>query len=116
MKADGKLDFGSVPMLEIDGMKITQTAAIVNYVGATFKYNTEDLLLKHKGEKIVAYLVGDIVEPHVIKVMLFAKEEEKPELIEKFLSGPFLDSLTMLDKLLEETKYICGDTLTQYDF
>ena len=36
MKKDGKLDFGSVPMLEMDGMKLVQTQAIINYLGSTF--------------------------------------------------------------------------------
>jgi len=33
MKKDGKLDFGSMPMLEIDGKKLVQTQAIMNYLG-----------------------------------------------------------------------------------
>ena len=36
MKKDGKLDFGSMPMLEMDGMKLVQTQAIINYLGSTF--------------------------------------------------------------------------------
>ena len=37
-----------------------------------------DLLLKHKGEKIAAYWGQDIVNTHVIKGVLYAKEEDKP--------------------------------------
>ena len=44
MKKDGKLDFGAMPMLEIDGKKLCQTQAIVNYIGAKYDLCPDDLL------------------------------------------------------------------------
>ena len=80
---EGKLDFGAVPMLEMDGKRLTQTQAIMNFLGCTFDLQPTDLLLKHKGEKIWAYWGGDILSN--IITIFFAKEEDKPALIEKLV-------------------------------
>lgn len=55
-------------MLEMDDKKLCQTKAIMNYVGASFNLLPSDLLLRHKGEKIVAFWMGDIIEPNVFKI------------------------------------------------
>ena len=48
---------------------------------------------------------------------MFAKdEEEKAANIEKFLNEALPEAFLKLEKLLGDTKYICGDTITQYDF
>lgn len=44
MKEEGKLDFGSLPMLEIDGKRLNQTTAIINYVGAKAGLQPIDVL------------------------------------------------------------------------
>ena len=62
-------------MVEMDGKKLCQTTAIMNYIGAKFNLQPKDPLLKHKGEKIVAYWCGDVVNDGVMKINK-AKEED----------------------------------------
>ena len=75
----------------------------------------QDLLLKHKGEKIAAYWNGDIIDQHIIKIM-FANDEEKQAMIDKLLDNVLPEAFLMLEKLLGHHKFICGEKLTQYDF
>ena len=59
----------------MDGKKFVQTQAIMNYIGATFNLLPSDLLLRHKGEKICAYWMGDVVMPHIFKGTFFTPED-----------------------------------------
>ena len=43
MLVDGKLQFGQVPLLEIDGLKLVQTNSIVRYIGDKAGFIPEDL-------------------------------------------------------------------------
>ena len=88
----------------------------MNYIGAKYDMLPDDLLLRHKGEKTAAYWSGDIIESHVIKGIMFAKDEDKAANIEKLLNEVLPEAFLKLEKLLGDTKYICGDKLTLYDF
>jgi len=72
-------------------------------------------LLKHKGEKIVAYWMGDIVMGCIFPIM-FAPKEKQQAMVEKFCKESLPTGLAKLHELLGDTKFICGDMLTQYDF
>ena len=54
------MEFGSLPCVDVDGMRLAQTRAIDNYLGSKLKMVPEDTLLVHKGEKMVAYTLGDV--------------------------------------------------------
>ena len=41
--ADGDLVFGQLPMVEIDGMKLVQTKAILNYIAGKYNLYGKDL-------------------------------------------------------------------------
>ena len=41
--ADGDLLFQQVPMVEIDGMKLVQTKAILNYIAEKYKLHGDNL-------------------------------------------------------------------------
>lgn len=41
--ADGKLMFQQVPLVEIDGMKLVQTKAILNYLAEKYNMHGKDL-------------------------------------------------------------------------
>ena len=87
----------------------------MNYLGCCFDLQPSDLLLRHKGEKIAAYWMGDICAG-VIMPIFFASEEDRPGMIEKMVMESIPKGLAKLDQLLGDTKYICGDMLCQYDF
>jgi len=67
LKESGDCEFGQVPMLELeDGTRLTQSRAIMNYLGATYKLMPEDPMLNYKGEKashffMMDYLMGKVV-------------------------------------------------------
>ena len=86
----------------------------MNYLGATFDLQPSDLLMRHKGEKITAFWLGDICGC-IIPIMM-ANEEDRPPMIEKMVTETLPKGLAKLDQLLGDTKYICGDKLCQYDF
>ncbi|XP_021512122.1 glutathione S-transferase A2 [Meriones unguiculatus] len=43
LKKDGSLMFEQVPMVEIDGMKLVQTRAILNYIATKYNLNGKDM-------------------------------------------------------------------------
>nr|XP_020142728.1 glutathione S-transferase A2-like [Microcebus murinus] len=43
LKNDGRLMFGQVPMVEIDGMDLVQTRAILNYIASKHNLYGKDL-------------------------------------------------------------------------
>ena len=88
----------------------------MNFIGGKCGYMPSDLLHRHKGEKIVAYWLGDVVMPHIFKGIMFAPEDKKQAGAENLVKNVLPAALEMLDKLMCGTKYICGDTITQYDF
>ena len=54
--------------------------------------------------------------PHIFKGIMFAPKDQKEANVKKLLDELLPAALQMLDKLMCGTKYICGDTITQYDF
>ena len=72
-------------------------------------------MLKHKGEKIVAYWMGDIVMGCIFPIF-FAPKEKQAAMVEKLVKETLPTGLAKLDKLMCGTKFICGNMLTQYDF
>ena len=96
-------------MVEIDDKCLTQSTAIMDYIGAKFKLQPLDLLLKHKGEKICAFWLGDIVSQ--IMKLHDLKEEDKAACTENLMKNVLPAAFLKLEMLLENTKYICGDKL-----
>ena len=47
---------------------------------------------------------------------MFAPEDKKKAGVENLVNNILPAALKMIDKLMCGTKYICGDTITQYDF
>ena len=65
LKESGKLDFGSVPMLELeDGTRLTQTNAVLHYVGKMYGLIPEDPLAAYRGYKAATYVLDDYQWKH----------------------------------------------------
>lgn len=116
LKRDEKLDFGSMPMLEMDGKRLTQTTAIINYVGGKAGLQPTDPLVKHRCEKIVAWWSGDFVGPHIYGTFSKAKDADKPAVIKKMCADVIPAAFMKLVKLMGGMKFICGDCISSYDF
>ena len=60
LKATGELEFGQVPMLELDdGTKLFQSGPIVRYLGHKYNLMPTDPIANYRGEKAVEHMVGD---------------------------------------------------------
>uniref|UniRef100_A0A8D2I4V9 glutathione transferase n=1 Tax=Urocitellus parryii TaxID=9999 RepID=A0A8D2I4V9_UROPR len=71
LRKDGSLMFQQVPMVEIDGMKLVQTRAILNYIAA--KYNLYGKDIKERAlfiQKIYIFLIVLETEKRQIKDMV----------------------------------------------
>ena len=70
MRDNGELEFGQVPMLELDdGTKLCQTMAILNYLGTVYGLKPKDREQVYLGEKLYNHTFDDIVMKHVWKTM-----------------------------------------------
>ena len=59
VSADGDLMFGQVPMVEIDGMKLVQTKAILNYIAGKYNLYGKDLKERAMYDFISKYFILD---------------------------------------------------------
>ncbi|XP_017527386.1 glutathione S-transferase A4-like [Manis javanica] len=73
---DGRLLFGQVPLVEIDGMALTQTRAILSYLAA--KYNLYGKDLKERAS-IDMYTDGTLDLMMMVALAAFKPPEEKEE-------------------------------------
>lgn len=60
LKASGFAEFGQLPMVEIDGLKLVQTKAILHYLGDKYGYFPGDPALRYKMESTL-YLLDDFI-------------------------------------------------------
>lgn len=60
LKTSGFAEFGQLPMVEIDGLKLVQTKAILHYLGEKFGYIPRDPVLRYKMESTL-YLLEDFI-------------------------------------------------------
>ena len=116
LKAEGKLEFGQVPMLEHDGKHLVQTWAILRYLGKTLGYYPEDWESAWKVDSTC-----DAVEDFFGKYFkaVFEKDEDK----KKTLTNDFLTWLptwiAIIQKRIatnEDPHYLVGNKRTIADF
>ncbi|XP_077165218.1 glutathione S-transferase A1 [Paroedura picta] len=76
LKKDGSLMFQQVPMVEIDGMKMVQSRAILNYIAAKYKLCGKDLKENAIIDMYIESIMdlGEMIMHHPIKT---AEEKEK---------------------------------------
>ncbi|XP_077470077.1 glutathione S-transferase A4-like [Stigmatopora argus] len=110
MLEDGDLLFQQVPMVEIDGMKIVQTKAILNYIAE--KYNLHGKDVKDR-VKINMYAEGMMDLMEMIMILPFTKDV-KPKLdnIEQKAKERYLP---VYEKQLKDHIYLVGGQLSLAD-
>ncbi|XP_032155586.1 glutathione S-transferase A4-like isoform X2 [Sapajus apella] len=76
LQKDGRLLFGQVPLVEVDGMMLTQTRAILSYLAAKFNFYGKDL---KERVRIDMYVDGTLDLMAMIMLAPFQRPEEKQE-------------------------------------
>jgi glutathione S-transferase len=67
------IEYGQVPVLElVDGTKIFQHSAILNYVGNVFKLVPKDPLLVYRGESIQQHFEVDFQAKYLNQAIWYA--------------------------------------------
>ena len=119
MKASDKLEFGQVPMLELDdGTRLCHGDAIFNYVcntvGKDVLQTSDDALKIYQAEATMVFHNDDFVKKHIVAAF-FKPEEAKAahfaEITEKHLPG----YLAHMERRLPKDGFLLGEKLSKYD-
>lgn len=118
LKQQGAFPLGSLPVLEVDGRAIVQTAAMLRYVahlagGGLYPADAREALIV---DSIVDTL-NDTMS-HALLPSLFERDmEKKLEMRRALLAGPLTLSLRYLEGLVAESPgpFVTGATLTIAD-
>ena len=118
LKQQGAFPLGSVPVLEVDGRAITQTAAMLRYVahlagGGLYPADAREALVV---DSIVDTL-NDTVSQALLPSLFERDLEKKLEMRRALLAGPLTLALRYLEGLVAESPgpFVTGATLTIAD-
>jgi glutathione S-transferase len=107
------LEFGQVPMMEVDGKNLVQSWSILRYLGRQHGYYPQDLETAYTVDSTI-----DAVEDYFgayFKFNFESNEEKKAVFKENWLNLiPVW--ITAIEKRLEGKRFITGDKLTIADF
>lgn len=113
LKASGLAEFGQLPVLEIDGVKLVQTKAILHYLGDKYGYIPNNAMLRYKMESTL-YLMEDFING---MVHLFNGKDM--EALTKYYNDNAARFLGFFNSRLSENHngdgWIVGDSLTLTD-
>ncbi|KAM6185934.1 glutathione S-transferase alpha-4-like [Rhynchocyon petersi] len=99
LEKDGRLLFGQVPLVEMDGMMLTQTRAILSYLAA--KYNLYGKDLKER-VRIDMYVDGTMDLMMMIMLTPFKPPEEKEENLALIVKKAKARYLPVFEKILKD--------------
>jgi len=107
---DGSLMYQQVPLVEIDGLKLIQTKAILNYIAE--KYNLHGKDIKDRA-KINMYSEGLMDLMEMIMMMLWTPgDKSKLENIETKAKQRYLP---VFEKALNDADYLVGGKMSRAD-
>uniref|UniRef100_A0AAR2ITY3 glutathione transferase n=1 Tax=Pygocentrus nattereri TaxID=42514 RepID=A0AAR2ITY3_PYGNA len=111
-RLNGALLFHQVPMVEMDGMKLVQSKAIMNYIAG--KYN---LYGKDPKERVMidmyAEAARDIMD--MISMVLFTSPDNKKDELEKVQVKAKVRTLPAFEKALGASQFLVGNQLSCAD-
>lgn len=117
MKETGKLEFGQLPVVEIDGKFFAQSFSILRFLGKKYGYYPEDAYDSWRVDSTIDSL-GDLMNAFY-KAAFAPDEETKKSLFEAFYTTTFPKWLEVIQKRLNENtsqEYIVGDKMSIADF
>ncbi|XP_074531733.1 glutathione S-transferase A3-like [Halichoeres trimaculatus] len=109
---DGSLMFQQVPLVEIDGMKLIQTKAILNYIAE--KYNLHGKDIKDR-VKINMYSEGLMDLMEMIMMLLWTPNEDRKAKLENIKTKAKDRYLPVFEKALAGTEYLVGGRMSMAD-
>ncbi|XP_056326547.1 glutathione S-transferase, alpha tandem duplicate 1 [Danio aesculapii] len=109
---DGDLMFQQVPLVEIDGMKLVQSKAILNYIAG--KYNLYGKDLKERA-MIDIYTEGLIDLMEMIMVSPFTPAENKEKTFSNIEEKAKVRFLPVFEKALANSNFLVGKQLSRAD-
>ncbi|XP_072862307.1 glutathione S-transferase A4-like [Chlorocebus sabaeus] len=98
-RRDGRLLFGQVPLVEMDGMVLTQTRAILSYLTAKYNFYGKDL---KERVRIDMYIDGTQVLMMMIIMAPFKFPEEKQETLASIMQKAKTRYLPAFEKILND--------------
>ncbi|KAI5108539.1 glutathione S-transferase, alpha tandem duplicate 1, partial [Silurus meridionalis] len=109
---DGALMFNQVPMVEMDGMKLIQSKAILNYIAG--KYNLYGKNIKER-VMIDMYSEGARDMMDMILILPFTPADKKQSQLDKIEKKAKENSLPAYEKALAHSQYLVGNELSCAD-
>ncbi|XP_073531500.1 glutathione S-transferase 3-like [Phyllobates terribilis] len=108
----GDLMFGQIPMLEIDGLKLTQTKAILNYIAG--KYNLFGSDLKERAY-IDMYVDGATDLMTLVLSYFFLSDCDKEKQVNLMKDRAHKRYFPVFSKALEDKEFLVGNKLSCAD-
>jgi len=118
MKAAGALPLGSVPVMDVDGLRLTQTGAMLRYVA---RLGNTDL---YPNDAFDAFVVDSCIDTfndtvsNALTPSMFERDmEKKLEMRATFVAGPLTLACRYVEGLIERSggPFLLGQTLTIAD-
>lgn len=118
LREEGALPLGSVPLLEVDGLVLTQTAAMLRYVARQF---APDL---YPSDPLQACIVDSAIDTindtlaHALTPSMWERDHDKKLALRKaFAEGPMAKAFTYVEGLIARSggPHLLGETLTIAD-
>ncbi|XP_070952185.1 glutathione S-transferase A4-like [Macaca nemestrina] len=113
-RRDGRLLFGQVPLVEMDGMVLTQTRAILSYLAAKYNFYGKDL---KERVRINMYIDGTQVLMMMIIMAPFKFPEEKQETLASIMQKAKTRYLPAFEKILNNhgEDFLVGNKFSRAD-
>ena len=115
LKATGKCFFDQLPLLELDdGTCLSQTDAIIEYLGTTYNLRGSDPLNSYLGARAKEYMWNDFFAKHKLGPTVFmAPGEQRDKEIKNLADVEIPKAFAMMTKCLsDDKKFLCGDSTT----
>lgn len=108
--SDGDLMFQQVPLVEIDGMKLIQTKAILNYIAEKYDLHGKDLK-----DRVMVNMYSEGVIDLMEMIMILPFTADKPAQLKTIQSKAKERYLPLFEKALSGPIYLVGGKLSCAD-
>lgn len=117
LKADPKVRFGQMPILEVNGKVIAQSQTIARYVAHKFGYLPTDPDAALEIDELATFINSDISDRQYLG-SLFPDPEGKENYRKDYFENQLPKKLAYLEKILEgnTTGYLVGGSISLADF